>query len=76
MEIMIIKGVHNVKRGPLPDKKVFSLISSHHKRKETERIVQGSEILFFSSVKKSIRIIHLSFVRIIGFKIVLVSYNC
>ena len=50
---MIIKGVHNVKRGPLPDKKVFSLISSHHKRREAKRIIKGGKFCLFSSKELS-----------------------
>ena len=41
-----------MKQGPLPGIKVFSLTHSHHKWREAERKVKGSEILFLSSFKE------------------------
>ena len=35
-----------MKQGPLPDRKMLSLISGHQKRRETERIVKGVKSCF------------------------------
>jgi len=49
MGVVIIKGLipTNVKQGPLPDRKIFSLTSTHHKCRETKRIVKEVKSYFY-----------------------------
>ena len=62
MGVVIIKGLipTNVKQGPLPDRKIFSLTSTHHKCRETKRIVKEVKSYFYplprnqSALKKSL----------------------